>query len=48
MGVASVGSSAPLWDVVRGRDFDLLVQSPKVDGSVDAEGVLRLQAAAQV
>ena len=46
--VASVKSSVPLWDMTRGCDFDLIVQSPRVDGGVDTDGVLRLQAAAQV
>ena len=46
--VASVKSSASLWDIGRGREFDLVVSSPRIDGSLDAEGVLRLQAAAEV
>jgi hypothetical protein len=46
--VAAMKSSAALWDIARGRDFDLVVSSPRVDGGLTADGVLRLQAAAEV
>jgi hypothetical protein len=46
--VESIRSAASLWDVVMGRDFEVVVGRPRVDGSVSPDGELHLQRVAQV
>lgn len=46
--IDSIRGSAPLWDIVRGREFEVTVNSPRVDGSVNSQGELELQRVAQV
>ncbi len=46
--VPSIRSSASLWEIARGREYEVVVSSPRVDGSLTEEGELRLQQVAQV
>ncbi|EIE19123.1 hypothetical protein COCSUDRAFT_59606 [Coccomyxa subellipsoidea C-169] len=45
--VPSIRSSASLWEIARGREYEVVVSSPRVDGSLTEEGELRLQQVAQ-
>lgn len=46
--VQSIKSSASLWDMARGQEYEVVVSSPRVDGSLTEDGDLRLQRVAQV
>lgn len=46
--VSRIKSSAPLWDIVMGRDFDLIVGEPCVDCSLLPSGQSRLERLTQV
>lgn len=46
--IETIRSSAPLWDIIRGREFEVTVNSPRVDGSANSQGELELQRVAQV
>lgn len=46
--VQSIRSSASLWDMARGREYEVVVSSPRVDASITEDGDLRLQRVAQV
>ncbi|KAK9904839.1 hypothetical protein WJX75_003587 [Coccomyxa subellipsoidea] len=45
--VQSIKSSASLWDMARGQEYEVVVSSPRVDGSLTEDGDLRLQRVAQ-
>lgn len=46
--VPSITSSASLWDIAKGREYELLVSNPRIDGSLADDGTFLLQQVAQV
>ena len=46
--IAKITSTKPLWDIVRGRDYDLVVSEPCVDCSLLPSGQVRLERLTQV
>lgn len=46
--VPSIRSSASLWDITKGREYEVLVSNPRVDGSLTDDGTFLLQQVAQV
>ena len=46
--ISKITSTLPLWDIVRGRDFDLVVSEPCVDCSLLPSGQSRLERLTQV
>lgn len=46
--VQSIKSSTSLWDVAIGREYEAVISSPRIDGSLTEAGELKLQQVAQV
>ncbi|CAL8464610.1 g4145 [Coccomyxa elongata] len=45
--VPSIRSSASLWDIAKGRECEVLISNPRVDGSLTDDGTFLLQQVAQ-
>ncbi len=46
--IKSLSTSKPLWDIVRGREFEATIDKPTILGATDADGEACIQKVLEV